>query len=335
MGSRDTSLSRIYVGNLPPHVSAKELENEFRKYGTIVQCDVKKTVSGSAFAFIEFEDARDAADAIKEKDGCDFEGNRLRVEVPFNARENGRYYSRGGRMMGRGQKPRRGKYVVEVSGLPISGSWQDLKDHLREAGECGHADVFKDGTGEVSFFNRADMLEAIEKFDGSTFRSHEGEKAKISIREKEGGWRYDDDRRGRYDRNRSYSARRSPRSRRRSYSGSISRSRSYSSRSRSRSYSSRDRSRSISYSRSGSRSLSDSKSRSSSSRSRSMDRRRDAYDKKRNYSRSLSHKDKKRVDRCTSKGRSISKSRSGSLSASRSLSRSNSRSSSLSQDRKP
>lgn len=329
MVSRDTSLSRIYVGNLPPHVSAKELENEFRKYGTIVQCDVKKTVSGSAFAFIEFEDARDAADAIKEKDGSDFEGNRLRVEVPFNARENGRYYGRGGRMMGRGQKPRRGKYVVEVSGLPISGSWQDLKDHLREAGECGHADVFKDGTGEVSFFNRADMLEAIEKFDGSTFRSHEGEKARITIREKEGGWRYDDDRRGRYERNKSYSSRRNPRSRRRSYSGSVSRS--YSSRSRSRSYSSR--SRSTSYSRSGSKSLSDSKSRSSSSRSRSrsMDRRRDAYDKKRNYSRSLSYKDKRRAHRSVSKGRSISKSRSRSVSGSRS--RSNSRSS-LSPDRK-
>lgn len=324
---RDTSLSRIYVGNLPSHVCAKELENEFRKYGTIVQCDVKKTVSGSAFAFIEFEDARDAADAIKEKDGCDFEGNRLRVEVPFNARENGRYYGRGGRMLGRGQKPRRGKFVVEVSGLPISGSWQDLKDHLREAGECGHADVFKDGTGEVSFFNRADMLEAIEKFDGSIFRSHEGEKAKISIREKEGGWRYDDDRRGRYERNKSYSSRRSPRSLRRSYSGSRSRSRDSSSRSRSRSYSSGSRS----YSRSGSKSLSDSKSRSSSSRSRSrsMDRRRDAYDKKRNYSRSLSYKNKRRADRSLSKDRSISRSRSRSRSAS------NSRSSSLSQDSKP
>lgn len=287
------SVSRIYVGNLPSHVSSRDVENEFRKYGNIIKCDVKKTVSGAAFAFIEFEDARDAADAIKEKDGCEFEGNKLRVEVPFNARENGRYNPRGGGrgMMNRGPKSRRGRYVVEVTGLPLSGSWQDLKDHLRDAGECGHADVFKDGTGEVSFFNKADMLEAIDKFNGSIFRSHEGEKSKITIRQKKVPWRHDDGGYGRYSsRNRSYSSR--------SYSRS---NRSYT---RSRSYSSR------SYSRSRSRS----KSRSSSSRSRSMDRRRDAYDKKRSYSRSLSYQERRRNDRSISRSRSRTDSRSSSWS---------------------
>ncbi|KAI4837805.1 serine/arginine-rich splicing factor 1 [Plasmodium brasilianum] len=295
------SLSRIYVGNLPSHVTSRDVENEFRKYGTIVKCDIKKTVSGAAFAFIEFEDARDAADAIKEKDGCDFGGNKLRVEVPFNARDNGKYNSRGGRgMMSRGVKSRRGKYVVEVSGLPLSGSWQDLKDHLRDAGECGHADVFKNGTGEVSFFHKEDMLEAIEKFNGSTFRSHEGEKTKITIRQKKTSWRRDEGGYGRYNsRNRSYSSRSYSRSDKRSYT-----------RSRSRSYSSR------SYSRSRSRSGSSS----SRSRSRSMDRRRDAYDKKRSYSRSLSYQERRRNNRSISK----SGSRSGSRSESRSVSRSSS-----------
>ncbi|KNC37167.1 splicing factor 1 [Plasmodium falciparum RAJ116] len=286
------SVPRIYVANLPSHVSSRDVENEFRKYGNILKCDVKKTVSGAAFAFIEFEDARDAADAIKEKDGCDFEGNKLRVEVPFNARENGRYNARGGGrgMMHRGPKSRRGRYVVEVTGLPISGSWQDLKDHLREAGECGHADVFKDGTGEVSFFNKDDMLEAIDKFNGSIFRSHEGEKSKISIRQKKTLWRRDDGGYGRYNsRHRSYSSRSYSRSGKRSYT-----------RSRSRSYSSR------SYSRS--------RSSSSRSRSRSMDRRRDTYDKKRSYSRSLSYQERRRNNRTISKSRSRSRTNSRSSS---------------------
>ncbi|SBS84428.1 serine/arginine-rich splicing factor 1, putative (SR1) [Plasmodium ovale curtisi] len=304
------SVSRIYVGNLPSHVTPRDVENEFRKYGTILKCDVKKTVSGAAFAFIEFEDARDAADAIKEKDGCDFGGNKLRVEVPFNARDNGKYSSRGGRgMMGRGGKSRRGRYIVEVSGLPMSGSWQDLKDHLREAGECGHADVFKNGTGEVSFFHKEDMLEAIEKFNGSTFRSHEGEKSKITIRQKKTSWRRDDEY-GRYSsRNRSYSSRSYSRSDKRSYT-----------RSRSRSYSSRSYSRSRSRSGSGSGSRSRSRTSSSRSRSRSMERRRDAYDKKRSYSRSLSYQERRRNNRSISKSRSRSRSRSGSRSGSKSSS---------------
>ncbi|CAA9988666.1 pre-mRNA-splicing factor, putative [Plasmodium knowlesi strain H] len=304
--SMSESISRIYVGNLPSHVSPRDVENEFRKYGNILKCDVKKTVSGAAFAFIEFEDARDAADAIKEKDGSDYGGNKLRVEVPFNARDNGKYGPRGGRgMMGRGMRSRRGRYVVEVSGLPLSGSWQDLKDHLREAGECGHADVFKNGIGEVSFFHKEDMLEAIEKFNGSTFRSHEGEKSKITIREKKISWHREDGGYGRYrSRNRSYSSRSYSRSRKRSYS-------------RSRSYSSRSYSRSRSRSRSGSRSRSRSRSRtSSSSRSRSMDRRRDAYEKKRSYSRSLSYQERKKNNRSISKSGSRSPSRSRSRSSS-------------------
>lgn len=297
------AISRIYVGNLPNHVSSRDVENEFRKYGNIVKCDVKKTVSGAAFAFIEFEDARDAADAIKEMHGIDFEGNKLRVEVPFNARENGRYNPRGPRGgMNRGAKSRRGRYVIEVTGLPLSGSWQDLKDHLRDAGECGHADVFKDGTGEVSFFSKADMLEAIERFNGSIFRSHEGEKSKITIRQKDTG-RYDDDRYGRHSiRNRSYSSRSYSRSDRKSYPRSYSRSNS--------SYSGRSRSRSRSRRRSSSSRSSSSRSR---SRSRSMERRRDTYGKKRgSYSRSLSYREKRRNNRSISKRRSCSDSRSSS-----------------------
>lgn len=58
-------------------------------------------------------------------------------------------------------------------GLPVTGSWQDLKDHMREAGEVCYADVFKDGTGVVEFLRYEDMKYAIKKLDDSRFRSHE------------------------------------------------------------------------------------------------------------------------------------------------------------------
>ena len=59
------------------------------------------------------------------------------------------------------------------TGLPPTGSWQDLKDHMREAGDVCYADTYKDGTGMVEFLRYEDMKYAIKKLDDSRFRSHE------------------------------------------------------------------------------------------------------------------------------------------------------------------
>lgn len=50
---------------------------------------------------------------------------------------------------------------------------QDLKDHMREAGDVCFADTFKDGTGVVEFLRHEDMKYAVKKLDDSRFRSHE------------------------------------------------------------------------------------------------------------------------------------------------------------------
>jgi len=64
-------------------------------------------------------------------------------------------------------------YVFICIGLPASGSWQDLKDHMREAGDVCYADVSKDGRGVVEFLHYDDMKYAVRKLDNSKFRSHE------------------------------------------------------------------------------------------------------------------------------------------------------------------
>lgn len=63
--------------------------------------------------------------------------------------------------------------VIYLLGLPPSGSWQDLKDHMREAGDVCYADVFRDGTGVVEFVRKEDMTYAVRKLDNTKFRSHE------------------------------------------------------------------------------------------------------------------------------------------------------------------
>ena len=48
---------RIYVGNLPPDIRSKDVEDLFHKYGKIVFLDLKDR-KGPPFAFVEFEDER-------------------------------------------------------------------------------------------------------------------------------------------------------------------------------------------------------------------------------------------------------------------------------------
>uniref|UniRef100_A0A3Q3QEF7 Splicing factor, arginine/serine-rich 1 n=1 Tax=Monopterus albus TaxID=43700 RepID=A0A3Q3QEF7_MONAL len=155
-GSNDC---RIYVGNLPPDIRTKDVEDVFYKYGIIRDIDLKTRRGGPPFAFVEFEDPRDAEDAVYGRDGYDYDGYRLRVEFPRSGRGGGR----GG-------------------GLPSSGSWQDLKDHMREAGDVCYADVYRDGTGVVEFVRKEDMTYAVRKLDNTKFRSHEGETAYIRVK---------------------------------------------------------------------------------------------------------------------------------------------------------
>jgi arginine/serine-rich splicing factor 1/9 len=139
MSKSDT---RIYIGNLPPDCRSKDIEDLFYKYGKIRFVDLKNR-KGPPFAFVEYDDPRDAEDAVKGRDRYNFDGYKLRVEFQKGNKgpsERGGY-GRGG--AGSGGPPRRSDYRIIISGLPPTGSWQDLKDHMREAGQVCYADVFK------------------------------------------------------------------------------------------------------------------------------------------------------------------------------------------------
>lgn len=48
---------RVYVGNLPPDIRTKDIEDLFYRYGKILYVDLKNR-RGPPFAFVEFEDPR-------------------------------------------------------------------------------------------------------------------------------------------------------------------------------------------------------------------------------------------------------------------------------------
>merc|ERR1711962_814946 len=93
--------SRIYVGNLPPDIRTKDIEDLFYKYGKIVFIDLKNR-RGPPFAFVEFEDPRDADDAVYAREGYDYDGYKLRVEFPRGSGPSSRGRGVGGDRGGRG-----------------------------------------------------------------------------------------------------------------------------------------------------------------------------------------------------------------------------------------
>ncbi|XVE73324.1 hypothetical protein DITRI_Ditri11bG0108500 [Diplodiscus trichospermus] len=173
MSSR--SSRTLYVGNLPGDVREREVEDLFYKYGPIVHIELKIPPRPPGYAFLEFEEARDAEDAIRGRDGYDFGGYRLRVELAHGGRGRSSIDHHSSHSSGRGRGPsRRSEYRVLVTGLPSSASWQDLKDHMRRAGDVCFSQVFRDGsgtTGIVDYTNYDDMKYAIKKLDDSEFRN--------------------------------------------------------------------------------------------------------------------------------------------------------------------
>ncbi|XP_012256071.1 serine-arginine protein 55 isoform X7 [Athalia rosae] len=317
--------TRVYVGGLPYGTRERDLEKFFRGYGRFRDVLIK-----NGYGFVEFDDYRDADDAVYELNGKELLGERITVErargTPRGS-DQWRYGdSRGGygdsrrsarddmrhdrdsvnrntrtassykQSLPRYGPPTRTEYRLTVENLSSRVSWQDLKDYMRQAGEVTYADAHKQrrNEGVVEFATYSDLKNAIDKLDDTELN---GRRIRL-IEDKRRGRRS----RSSSSRSRSHSRSRSPRrrSRTRSRSPRSSRSRSpRSSRSKSRPHS---KSKSKSKSKSPERSRSRSKSKSKAARSKSRSQ---SKSKAKSPSKDRSSRERSRVDR--SRSRSVSK----------------------------
>lgn len=270
--------TRVYVGGLSYKVRETDIEYFFRKYGKLREISMK-----NGFAFIEFDDYREADDACYDLNGREFMGSKVSVEIARGT-PHGRDKERWGYGPGRDRRrertperrysrenrskpvwlekygpPTRTENRLVVENLSSNVSWQDLKDYMRQVGEVTYADAHRTRKNEgcVEFSSYKDLQRAIDKLDGTELN---GRRIKLF-----------EDRRGR-SRTKSRS-----RSGGRSHGKSPTNSRSRS-RNRSNSPDKRSRSRSA-ISRSGSTGRrSYSRSKSPRSRSGSLNDRRDRYE---------------------------------------------------------
>ncbi|XP_015187329.1 PREDICTED: RNA-binding protein 1-like isoform X3 [Polistes dominula] len=98
---------KVYIGNLGSSASKHEIESAFNKYGPLRNVWVARNPPG--FAFVEFEDPRDAEDAVRGLDGTRCCGTKIKVEMSTGRRR----HTGGGRRPGprysrsRSRSPRR------------------------------------------------------------------------------------------------------------------------------------------------------------------------------------------------------------------------------------
>ncbi|KAA0707346.1 Serine/arginine-rich splicing factor 7 [Triplophysa tibetana] len=106
------SETKVYVGNLGTGAGKGELERAFGYYGPLRTVWIARNPPG--FAFVEFEDPRDAEDAVRGVDGKVICGSRVRVELSTGM-------------------PRRSRYDRPPTRRPF-----DPSDRCYECGEKGH-----------------------------------------------------------------------------------------------------------------------------------------------------------------------------------------------------
>ncbi|TFK54652.1 hypothetical protein OE88DRAFT_1623028 [Heliocybe sulcata] len=205
---------RLYLGKLPPDARTDDVSKFFDGYGRIVDCRVM-----TGFGFVEFENPRDAEDAVHHFNGKSFMGTSIVVEFAKETRRTrGDVYEGRRDVAPRSRRPPGVRLIV--SGISRDTSWQDLKDFGREAGSVSYADIDRDnpGNGILEYLAREDADRAVKDLDGKDLR---GRAVRVTLDDSRGGadnYRRDDRRDDRRGYERSYRDDRAPYRRERSRS---------------------------------------------------------------------------------------------------------------------
>lgn len=155
----------VFVGNLDPRANERDIEYEFERYGRIRDIWVARKPPG--FSFVEFFDDRDARDAVRGSDGRFILDRRVRVEISKRRMNKG---GRSGEPRGSAAvNPKRTDFRVKFPYFPARGSWQKLKDVLRDIGCIPvYCDVLE-GVGHADFRTSSDADLVVERLDNAPF----------------------------------------------------------------------------------------------------------------------------------------------------------------------
>lgn len=165
--SEESKSRRVFVGNLAWGVSWQDLKDHMREAGEVIHADVMTGPDGRSkgCGVVEFATLEGAQKAVLTLNDTELNGRQIFVredrEGPRSAdlgRPTGSHFSSGEKSQSR---------RVYVGNLSWDVAWQDLKDHMREAGEVVHAEVITEangrskGCGIVEYSTEEEAQEAI------------------------------------------------------------------------------------------------------------------------------------------------------------------------------
>ncbi|CAE7422991.1 unnamed protein product [Symbiodinium sp. CCMP2456] len=200
---------KVFVGNLPYSVTWQALKDHMRQCGEVLRCDILAepgTALGSkGCGIVEYASAASAQRAIRDlsdselkgrlifvredrEDDVPYRGRRLQDRAPAPMRARSRSYD------DRKWRPVRGGYSAEggsgcrvfVGNLAYSVTWQELKDHMRDAGQVMFCQILKEpgtalgskGCALVEYSTPKEARKAINMMTDSELRGR-----KIWVRE--------------------------------------------------------------------------------------------------------------------------------------------------------
>ncbi|KAI4999060.1 hypothetical protein ZWY2020_059813 [Hordeum vulgare] len=125
----------VFCGNFDYETRQSDLERLFSKYGPIRRIDIK-----SGYAFVYFQDRRDAEDAIRRLSNAEFSHNRRRLSVEWSRQEEPVPKNRD-RPTGADAKPTRTLFVINFD--PVRTKVVDIERHFQPYGKIANIRIRK------------------------------------------------------------------------------------------------------------------------------------------------------------------------------------------------
>lgn len=175
---------RVYVGNLSWNVSWQDLKDHMKTTGLeVTRANIMTTPDGRSkgCGIVEFATPDGAQQAVSTLNDTELNGRQIFVREDREDRNSGgafasfnnRSGAQGHRFTSGSQSQSRRVYIGNLS---WDVRWQDLKDHMRQAGEVLHAEVICEsngrskGCGIVEFATAQEAQEAITRLTDSELK---------------------------------------------------------------------------------------------------------------------------------------------------------------------
>jgi len=164
----DAQSRRCYVGNLSWEVAWQDLKDHMREAGDVVFAEVMMEGDGRSkgCGIVEYSTPEEAQEAIAVLTDTELKGRMIFVRED---RESGGGGGGGGRDGG----SNKASASVYVGNLAFETSWQDLKDHMRAAGNVDQANILSNEDGRskgcaiVQYQRPQDAQRAIRELQNS------------------------------------------------------------------------------------------------------------------------------------------------------------------------